>query len=107
MRYERQEDTKQMTTIQEKNGMNSDRVTVGGRDDGKKFRKTVLGGRTCCCLREPSWGAATSNVVLYANMRHQVSTKTGNVHSSSGSTDGDNASAKSQRKRTATAMPSA
>jgi len=48
-----------MTTIQEKNEMISDRVTEGGRDDGKKFRKTVLGGRTCCCLSEPSWGAVT------------------------------------------------
>jgi hypothetical protein len=58
-------------------------------------------------FRESSWGAVTSNVVLYANKRHQISNKTGNVHSSSGSTDGDNAPAKSQQKRTATAMPSA
>jgi hypothetical protein len=87
--------------------MNSDRMTEGGRDDGKKFRKTVLGGRTCCCLSEPSWGAVTSNVVLYANRRHQTSYKSGKVHSNSGSTDEDNESAISQQKRTATAMPSA
>ena len=61
-----------MTKIQEKNEMISDRVTEGGRDDGEKFRKTVHGGRTCCCLSEPSWGAVTSNVVLYANRRHQI-----------------------------------
>jgi len=54
-----------MTTMQGKNEMISDRVTEGGRDNVKKFRKTVLGGRTCCCLSDPSWGAVTSNMVLY------------------------------------------
>lgn len=81
-----------MKTIQEKNGMNSDRVTEGGRDGGNKFRKAVLGWRTCCCLSEPSWGAVTSDVVLYANRTHQISNKSGKVHSNSGSSDGDSAS---------------
>jgi hypothetical protein len=52
-----------MTKIQEKNGMNSDRVTVGGRDDGKKFRKTVLGRRTCCCLKADSHIACRAHAV--------------------------------------------
>ena len=56
----------------------------GGRYDGKKFRKTVLGGRTCCCLSEPLCGAVTSHMVSYANKRHRISDKSGEAHFSSG-----------------------
>jgi hypothetical protein len=77
-------------TIEEKNGMNSDRERE--REGGREDEKTVVVGRTCCCLSEPSWRAVTSNAVFYVNKRHRISNKSGRVHSNSGSTDRDSAS---------------